>query len=66
MFSLRNGVGALGRPDVLRRLSELSDVQLREVAVRLQKFETHIAPAWTPEEVAVLIAARSEIDAENR
>jgi len=65
MFSLGNGVEALGRPETVRRLSELSDTQIREVAVRVQKFEAHIAPAWKPEEVAVLVAARSEIDAEN-
>jgi hypothetical protein len=61
MYSLRNGVGALARPDVLRRLSELSDAQLREVAVRVQKFEAHIAPAWTAENVRVLLAARSKV-----
>jgi len=61
MFSLRNGVNALGRPDVLRRLSELSDMQIREVAVRVQRFKPHIAPAWTAENVRVLLAARSKI-----
>ena len=66
MYSLRNGVGALARPDTVHRLAELSDAQLREVAVRVQKFKPHIAPAWKPEEVAVLVAAGSKIDAENR
>jgi hypothetical protein len=65
MFSLRSGIGALGRPDTVRRLSELSDAQMREVAVRVQKFGPHIAPAWTPENVEVLITARSKINAEN-
>jgi hypothetical protein len=65
MYSLRNGVDALGRPDTLRRVSQLSDAQTREVAVRVQKFGPHIAPAWTPEDVEVLITARSKINAEN-
>lgn len=54
MFSLRAGTAALSRPDVLRRLGEVDDQQLRDVMVRLQK----IAPAWTPEQVAVLAAVR--------
>jgi hypothetical protein len=63
MFSLREGVGALSHPDALRRLSELSDTQFRDVAVRLQKFKLAIAPTWTPEEVRVLIAARRKCHA---
>jgi hypothetical protein len=54
MLILRAGTGALSRPDVPRRLGELDDRQLRDVMVRLQK----IAPAWTPEQVAVLAAVR--------
>jgi hypothetical protein len=60
MYSLRDGVGALARPETVRRLSELSDAQIREVAVRVQKFKPHIAPAWTAEDVRVLLAARSK------
>jgi hypothetical protein len=63
MFSLRAGVGALSHPDALRRLSELNDTQFRDVAVRLQKFKPAIAPAWVPEEVRVLIAARRKCHA---
>jgi hypothetical protein len=63
MFSLREGVGALGRSATLRRLSELSDAQLREVAVRVQKFKPKIAQPWKPEEVEVLIVARSRVHA---
>jgi hypothetical protein len=58
MFSLRSGVQALGRSDTIHRLAELSDEQLRDVAVRLQKFKPHVAPAWNAEDVAVLIAVR--------
>jgi len=54
MFSLRAGTAALSRPDVLHRLAEIDDQQLREVMVRLQK----IASAWTSEQVAVLAAVR--------
>jgi len=65
MYSLRAGVQALGQRDTIRRLSELNNDQLRDVAVRLQKFQSHIAPAWTADEVAVLIAVRSKAHAEN-
>jgi hypothetical protein len=62
MFSLRSGTGALGQPDTLRRLGELSDTQIREVAVRVQKFKPQIiAPAWTAEDVRMLLAARSKV-----
>jgi hypothetical protein len=61
MYSLRSGVGTLSRFDTVRRLSELSDTQMREVAVRIQKFKPHIAPAWTAEDVRVLFAARSKV-----
>jgi hypothetical protein len=62
MFSLRErGVQTLSEPDTQRRLSELNDAQLREVAVRLQKLKAKIARAWTPKDVAVLIAARRRL-----
>jgi hypothetical protein len=61
MYSLRFGVGALACPDALRRLSELSNVQLREIVVRVQKFKPYVAPAWLTEDVQVLLAARSKI-----
>jgi hypothetical protein len=61
MFSLRNGIAALSKPDTLRRLSELSEVQLRHVAVRLQKFKPEIAKRWPPEDVEVLLATRNKI-----
>jgi hypothetical protein len=62
MFSLRSSVRALGHPDTLRRLAALGDAQLREIAVRVQRFQPHIAPTWTSEEVEVLIAVRSRIN----
>jgi hypothetical protein len=63
MYSLRSGVAALGRPETLRRLSELSPAQLREVAVRVQKLKREIAQPWAPEAVEVLIAARNRVHA---
>jgi hypothetical protein len=62
-FSLRDGIAALGRSATLRRLSELSPAQLREVAVRVQKFKPEIAQPWKPEEVEVLIVARNRVRA---
>ncbi len=59
MFSLRSGVAALSRPETLRRLATLSDAQLREVAVLVQKFKPEIAQPWTPQDVEVLITVRS-------
>jgi len=65
MFSLRSGIKALGQPDTLRRLCQLSDEQLRDVAVRLQRFKPHIEPAWNAEDIEVLIVVRSKALAEN-
>jgi hypothetical protein len=65
MFGLRSGVQELGQEDTISRLSELSDAQFREVAVRLQKFQPHIAKAWTAGEIAVLITVRRKVRAEN-
>jgi hypothetical protein len=62
MLALRSrGVQALGEPDVVHRLAQVNDAQLREVAVRLQKLKPHIASAWAPEDVEVLIAVRSNV-----
>jgi hypothetical protein len=61
MLSLRSGTDALARPDVLYRLSELDDKQLLRVAVRLQEFKPEIAPAWTPEQVEILVAVRGKL-----
>ena len=56
MFGLRDGIEALpANPDKLRRLSELSADQLREVCARLQNFKPTIARPWTADEVAALV-----------
>ena len=61
MYSLRRGVGALSNPKTLGRLAALDERQLLDVMVRLQKFNAEIAPAWTPEQVAVLAALRRKL-----
>jgi hypothetical protein len=50
MLGLRDGGKALSVP-ARRRLSELSEQQLHEVCVRLQK----ITRAWTPDGIATLV-----------
>ena len=63
MCALRSrGAQALGEPDVVHRLAQLNDAQLREIAVRLQKLKPHIASAWAPEDVQVLLTVKSKID----
>jgi hypothetical protein len=59
VYGLRSGVQELCQADTLSRLCELDDEQLSNVIVRLQNFMPHIAPAWTPNEIAVLIATRN-------
>jgi hypothetical protein len=61
MFSLRRGVNELARPDTKRRLSGLSEDQLRAVGRRLQNFKPEIATAWTPEQVEALFIVWSEL-----
>jgi hypothetical protein len=61
VFGLRDGLAALPKnPDRLRRLSELNAEQLRAVCERLQNFQPHIAPAWTPNEVEGFVAIWSK------
>jgi hypothetical protein len=48
MFSLSSGAGALARPDVRHRLSQLNKEQLCEVAARLLKFT---AAGWTEADI---------------
>jgi hypothetical protein len=61
MYSLRQGTAVLTNPDNQRRLSELSEEQLREVCERLQNFKPEIATAWTSAEVQGLIAVWRKI-----
>jgi hypothetical protein len=61
VLSLRAGITALSERAILHRLCELSDHQFYEVAVRLQKFPSHIAPAWTAQQIEVLAAIRRKL-----
>ena len=44
-----------------RRLREIDDTQMGEVAARIQKFMPHIAPAWKPADVEALISLWSKL-----
>jgi hypothetical protein len=59
--SLRRGIAELTKPDILRRLSELDKGQLKAICRRLQNFKPEIAPPWSPEDVAALIAKWREL-----
>jgi hypothetical protein len=61
VYSLRRGINELTGPDAKRRLSELSEEQLRAVCERLRNFKPEIAPAWTPEEAEALTVIWSEL-----
>jgi hypothetical protein len=56
MFELHDGIHVLPtKREGLRRLSELSADQLKEVCARLQNFKTAIAPPGRADEVAALV-----------
>jgi hypothetical protein len=58
MFSLRSrGTKALEEAATKRRISELAEQQLHEVCGRLQRLKPHIAPAWPPEQITILVDA---------
>ena len=48
-------------PSNQRRLGELNDKQMGEVAARVQRFMPHIAPAWKPADVEALISLWSKL-----
>jgi hypothetical protein len=57
VFGLRDGIDALpAKPERLRRLSELSADQLKEVCARLQNFKPTIGRPWTADEVDALVS----------
>ena len=60
VFGLRDGLDAIKHPDNQRRLREIDDTQMGEVA-RIQKFMPHIAPAWKPADVEALISLWSKL-----
>jgi hypothetical protein len=55
LYSLRKGVGVLSRDDVLHRLGELDDTQVRQTIVLLQKRDGRIAARWSDNEIEKLI-----------
>ena len=62
MLDLRErGTKALSEPAVRRRLSELSEQQLRDVGARLQRLKPEIANAWSAAEIPNLISAWTEL-----
>jgi len=61
VYSLRRGIAELTKPDTLRRLSELDKGQLKAICRRLQNFKLEIAPPWSLEDVAALIAKWREL-----
>jgi hypothetical protein len=61
VFALRRGLDAIKHPDNHRRLGELSDAQMGEVAGRVQKFMPHVASAWESADVAALISLWSRL-----
>jgi hypothetical protein len=61
VFGLRDGIDALKDRSNQRRLGELSDAQMGEVAARVQRFMPHIAPAWQPADVQALLSLWSRL-----
>jgi hypothetical protein len=59
MYGLRGGVDVLARPDMQRRLSELDDKQLLDVATQLQ--HRKVAPSWTKEQIEILVTVWRKI-----
>jgi hypothetical protein len=61
VYQLRRGGAELSDPNARQRLLELSEQQLHEVSARLQKFMPHIARAWIPAEIEILVELWSEL-----
>jgi hypothetical protein len=61
VYQLRRGGTGLSNLKARQRLSELSEQQLHEVSARLQKFMQHIARAWSPSEVELLVQLWSDL-----
>jgi hypothetical protein len=62
MLGLRErGTKALAEAKVQRRLGELNDAQLLEVARRLRALKPHIAKAWGDDEITALMRAREAL-----
>ena len=57
MYSLREGVVALRRDDVLQRLGALDEQQMRTACTQLLKRNPNIAKSWEPDEIECLVIA---------
>jgi hypothetical protein len=57
VYALRRGVSELIRPDTQQRLAALAEDQLELVCRRVQDFKSRIAPAWSADDVGLLISA---------
>ena len=61
MYSLRERrTAALKETETRRRLTEISEQQLVEVADRLQKLKPQIAQPWSEQEIARLLVWRNQ------
>ena len=61
MLELRGGTKALSETAVTRRLSQLSEQQLRDIGARLQRLKPEIANAWSAAEIPKLISVWTEL-----
>src|SRR5262249_51801100 len=61
VYPLRRGGTGLSHLKARQRLSELTEQQLHEGSARLQKFMAHIARAWSPSEVELLVQLWSDL-----
>jgi hypothetical protein len=61
VYQLRRGGTGLSNLKARQRLSALTEPQLHELSARLQKFMPHIARAWSPSEVELLVQLWSDL-----
>jgi hypothetical protein len=61
VYALRDGLGVLKDSSNQRRLRELNDKQMKDVAARVQQFMPHIAPAWKADDVQALLSLWSKL-----
>jgi hypothetical protein len=62
MLGLRErGTAGLDEPAIQHRLAQLNDEQIIELGTRLRRLKAEIAPAWTADQVELLIQARERL-----
>jgi hypothetical protein len=57
LLSLRRGADELVKTETLQRLSVLDEGQIENICLRVQAFPPGIAPAWSSDDVDLLISA---------